>query len=267
MEAQVGAAGDGEQHALGAFHRGLQQRGVDGLLGSVECAVVPTGEADAHEGGTGVSHHGANVSKVDVDHARDGDEVGNTLHTVVEHLVGGTEGLDDGQLLAAQLHEAVVGDHDERVADIAQLFDAGHGLAGAARALKLEGAGHHANGERAHLLGDGCDDRCCTSTGAAALAGGHEDHVGALEGILNFGLVVLSGGLAHLRVGTSAETAGGLAADVELGVGVGENQRLGIGINRDELDSLEPFFDHAVDGVDTTAADTDDLDVREVVAS
>jgi hypothetical protein len=52
---------------------------------------------------------------------------------------------------------------------------------------------------------------------------------------------------------------------VQLDVGVAHQQRLGIGVDRDELHTLEPNFDHAVDGVDAATADADDLDDRKVV--
>lgn len=76
----------------------------------------------------------------------------------MQNFIGGAEGLDDGQLLAAQLHEAVIRNNDEGIADLAQLFDASHGLTGTARALKLEWAGNDANGQRTHLLRDGRHD-------------------------------------------------------------------------------------------------------------
>ena len=53
-----------------------------------------------------------------------------------------------------------------------------------------------------------------------------------------------------------------LRADVELQVGVAHEQRLRIGVDRDELDALEPSVDHAVDRVRSAAADADDFDHR-----
>ena len=85
------------------------------------------------------------------------------------------------------------------------------------------------------------------------------------SGIFNFLGVVLGGLAADLRVGAGAQTARELAAHVELHVCVAHEQRLGVGVDRDELDSLEPDFDHPVDGVDATAADADDLDNGQIV--
>ena len=113
--------------------------------------------------------------------------------------------------------------------------------------------------------GDPGDDGRATGAGAAALARGDEDHVGALEDLLDLLGVVLGGLLADLGVGAGAEPAGELAADVELDVGVAHQQRLGVGVDGDELDALEADLDHPVDGVDAAAADADDLDDGQVV--
>ena len=68
-----------------------------------------------------------------------------------------------------------------------------------------------------------------------------------------------------LGVGAGAEAAGELAADVELDVGVAHEEGLGVGVDRDELDALEPDLDHPVDGVDAAATDAHDLDDGQVV--
>ncbi len=133
------------------------------------------------------------------------------------------------------------------------------------RALEGERPGDHADGQRAERAGDVGHDGRAAGAGAAALAGGHEDHVGALEDLLDLLAVVLGRLAADVRVGAGAESAGELAADVELDVGVAHQQRLRVGVDGDELDALEADLDHPVDGVDATAADTDDLDDCEVV--
>ena len=102
--------------------------------------------------------------------------------------------------------------------------------------------------------------------GAAALAGGDEDHVGPLQRLFDLGAVLLGGLAAHLGIAPGPEAPGQLAADVELEVGVAHQQRLGVGVGGDELDVAQPRIDHAVDGVDAAAADPDHLDDGEVVA-
>ena len=264
-QAQVGTASHRNEHALRALHGGLQQRGVDGLLGCRHHPVLAAGGADAHERGTSVRHDGAHVGEVHVDHARDGDEVGDALDTVVEHLIRGAEGLHHGKLGFTELQQAVVRDDDDGVADFLEVLNALQRLAGAALALKGERAGHHTDGQRAHFLGDASHDRSRAGARAAALAGGDEHHVGPLQGFLDFLLVVFGRSPPNLGVRTRTEAAGGLASDVELGVGIGKQQRLGVGVDCNKLDALQAFLDHAVDGVDAAAADSDDADHGEVV--
>ena len=135
----------------------------------------------------------------------------------------------------------------------------------AALALEAERAGHHADGERAERAGHVGHHGRAAGAGAAALARGDEDHVGALEHLLDLLAVVFGGLAADVGVGARAQTAGELAPDVELDVGVAHQQRLGVGIDRDELDALESLFDHPVHGVDAAPADTDDLDDRQII--
>jgi hypothetical protein len=84
--------------------------------------------------------------------------------------------------------------------------------------------------------------------------------VGAAQQLLDVVLGVLGGLAPDLGVGARAQTAGRVASDVELDVGVAHQQRLRVGIDGDELDALEALFDHPVDGIDAAAADADHLD-------
>ena len=194
-----------------------------------------------------------------------GDQVGDALDTGQQHLVGGLERVQHADLAVRDGQQPVVRDDDEGVDLFAQFGDAVLGLVGAAAALEGERAGDHADGQGAERAGDVGDDGRAAGAGAAALAGGDEDHVGALEDLLDLLAVVLGGLAADVRVGAGAEAAGEFAADVELDVGVAHQQRLRVGVDRDELDALETDLDHPVDGVDATAADADDLDDCEVV--
>ena len=168
-------------------------------------------------------------------------------------------------VVLADLQQPVVRDHDQRVALGPQRVDAVLGLRRALLALEAERPGDDADGQRAELAGDAGDDGRAAGAGAAALTGGDEDHVGALEHLLDLVAVVLGRLAADLGLRAGAEPAGELAADVELDVGVAHQQGLGVGVHRDELDALEADLDHPVDGVDAAAADTDDLDDRQVV--
>jgi hypothetical protein len=69
-QAEVAAAGDVQQDAVGAVHARLEQRAGDGHLGGDGGAVVAAGVADAHEGAAGAAHDGLDVGEVEVDQAR-----------------------------------------------------------------------------------------------------------------------------------------------------------------------------------------------------
>ena len=116
----------------------------------------------------------------------------------------------------------------------------------AAAPLEGERARHDADGERPEALRDLGDDRRRARAGAAALAGGDEDHVGALQHLLDLLEVLLGGDPPDLGVAPRPEAAGQLAADVELDVRLAHEQRLRVGVDGDELDALQAGVDHAV---------------------
>ena len=143
-------------------------------------------------------------------------------------------------------------------------LDALVGLLLAARALELERRRDDADGERAELARDPRDDRRRAGAGAAALAGGDEDHVRAAQRALDLVVALLGGAAADLGVGAGAEALGELAADVELRRRVAHLELLDVGVDRDEVDLRDPGVDHPVERVQAGAADADDADHREV---
>ena len=143
---------------------------------------------------------------------------------------------------------------------VAQVLDAHLSLLGALAALERERPGDDADRQRAQLARDLGDDRRGAGPGAAALAGRDEDHVRALERVLQLVAALLRRCLAHGGVGPGAEALGALRADLELHVGVGHQERLGVRVDRDELAAGQPGLDHAADGVGAATADADDLD-------
>ena len=228
-------------------------------------AVLAGRHADAHQRGPGVAHDRAHVGEVEVDQARDRDQVGDALHALAQHVVGLAERVQDAGAALDHLQQAVVGDRDQGVDLLAQRADALVGLLGAARALELERPRDDADRQGADLvLGDLGHDRGAARPGAAALAGGHEHHVRALQRFLDLVVALLGGREPDVRVGARPEALGQLGADVQLDVGVRHLERLVVGVDRDELDALEACVDHAVHGVGSAAAYAYDLDYREI---
>ena len=171
----------------------------------------------------------------------------------------------DGGLLVGDRQESIVGDDDLGVDLLAQALDALVGLHGSAAPLEAEGSGDDADGQRTGGLGDLGDDRGRAGAGPAALAGGDEHHVGTGQRLLDLVAVILGGLSAHLGIAAGTEAAGEIATDVDLDLGVGQQQRLGVGVDGDELDPTQTGIDHPVHGVDAATAHADDLDDREVV--
>src|SRR3954470_10342510 len=265
---EVLAARDVERDAGGALDGLLEQRRGDRGLGRLGRAALTGGRADAHERRAGVLHDRADVGEVEVDKTRDRNEVRDALHALAQDVVGLAEGVEDGRAALDDREQLLVRDHDQRVDHLAEAVDALLRLARALRPLELERAGDDPDGERADLvLGDLGDHGCGARPGAAALAGGDEDHVRALERLLDVVARLRGGALADLRVGARAEALRQARPDVELDVRIGHLERLGVRVARDELDAGQAGVDHAVDRVGPTAADTDDLYDCEIAAS
>jgi len=164
-----------------------------------------------------------------------------------------------------RVEQAVVLDHDERVETVAQARDPLLCLLRTLPALEAKRLGDDADSQRAQLAAELGDDRGAAGSRAAALAGGDEDHVRALQRFLQLVAALLRRRLSHGRIRAGAETARRRRADVNLHVGVAHHQRLRVGVHRDELDTREPGVDHPVDGVRAAAAHADDSDQGEVV--
>src|SRR5664280_3038326 len=238
---------------------GLEQWRGDRQLSSLNGSVIAARRTDAHQCRASPLHHGLDVGEVEIDQAGCGDRVRDALNAGEQNLVGATEGVEHADRAITDREESVVGDDDECVDLLAQAGDTGLSLVGATTALEGEGPGHDTDGERADGLGDLGYDGCPTSTGATPLSGCHEDHVSALEHFFNLLRVVLSGLLPDLGISTGAETSRQLTAHVKLDICNTHQKGLGVGVDGDELHTLETHFDHPIDRIDAASANADDL--------
>src|ERR1700686_4790045 len=267
-QAEILAAGDVEQDASGTLDGLLQKRRGDGDLGGLGGAVFARGGADAHQRGAGGVHDRAHIGEVQVDEPGDRDEVGDALDALAQHVVGFAKGVEHRGAALHDGEQLLVGDHDERVHDLAQALDALAGHARALGALEVEGARDDAHGERADLvLGDLSDHRSRPGTRSPALARGDEHHVGALQCLLDVIARLRGGAKTHFGIGAGAEAVRGLVPDVEFDVGVAHGERLGVSVGRDELHAVHTGIDHAADGVGAATAHAYNLDDRQVPAA
>ena len=122
----------------------------------------------------------------------------------------------------------------------------------------MEGTRHDRDHKRAQLASHLADHRSGAGPRPAPHPGGDEHQVRALQHVTDV-LGVLGDRLApHARTGARAEALGKTLPDLD-GVGrPGDGERLGVGVGRDELDTLQLLVDHPVDGVAARAANADD---------
>ena len=126
------------------------------------------------------------------------------------------------------------------------------------RSLEDERLGHHAHGERAHLLGDLGDHRGGAGAGAAAHAGGDEHHVCPEQDVVDLLDALLSRLGADAGVPAGAQPLGQLVADAQAkGSRLDASEGLLVGIDRYELDPPHLGLNHPVDGIPAAASATD----------
>ena len=160
VEREVLAAGDRDQQAARALHRGVvDQRIGDRGLGGGERTLLARRLAGAHHRLAHLAHHGADVGEVEIDQAFLHHQVGDAGDARIEHLVGHREGVREGGLLVGDPEQVLVRDDEQCVDRLLQLDDALLGDPHAAHALELERLGDDADGEDADLLGAARDDR------------------------------------------------------------------------------------------------------------
>ena len=80
-----------------------------------------------------------------------------------------------------------------------------------------------------------------------------EDHIGLGQSLADLRPALLGGLAAHLGVRAGPEAARQLFADVDGLVGIGHEQGLTVGIDRDELDAAHTGLHHAVSRVASVA--------------
>src|SRR5438270_726823 len=189
----LGAAGDVQEDPGRALDRSLEQRRRHGGARGLGGAVLTRGSADAHESGAGVAHDRADVGEVEVHEAGHGDQVGDALDALAEDVVRHAERVDHRRALLHHLKQAVVLDHDQRVHPVAQALDAALGLLRALAPLEDERLRDDADGKRLELARELGDHRRAAGPRAASLARGDEDHVGALQRLLQLVPALLRG--------------------------------------------------------------------------
>ena len=197
----VVAAGDREQDPGSAGDLLVDQRRAERALGGFLRAVLAArGEADAHQGGARVLHDRAHVGEVEVDQPGHRDQVADTLDALAQHVVGDLERIEHRRRAVQNLEEAVVRDHDRRVARLAQQLHADVRLPAPLRSLELERRRDDPDCERAQLARDLRNDRRTTGAGTAALTRSDEHHVRSAQRMLQLVVALVRRTAADVRV-------------------------------------------------------------------
>ena len=265
IEADIVRADNGNDNAVSHVDGGLEQRAGNCLACSLCSLVLACSGAGADVSEACVLHDGGNVREVQVDEARNGDQLGNVLNCLTQNAVSDLECVLEGDLLLGYILQTLVRDDNEGVYVLVQLFDAAQRLLETLLALECERTGNNADRQDAHIFCDTCNNRSCTCTGTAAHAGGDKYHIGVSESRCDLILALLSSLAADFRICACALTLGQLLADLDLRGGLRIIQSLHIRVDGNELNTLYTVLDHAVYSVAAAAADTDDLNVYYVI--
>jgi hypothetical protein len=103
------AGSDQHQHALRTAQvDALQQRAGHGQVGGLGGTVRAAGDRGAHHRLAGLAHHRLHVFEVDVHQPRDGDDVADAAHGVLQHVVGVREGLLLRHIVAHHFEQLLV---------------------------------------------------------------------------------------------------------------------------------------------------------------
>jgi hypothetical protein len=104
-----------------------------------------------------------------------------------------------------------------------------------------------------------CHHRCGAGAGTAAHPGGDEQHVAALDQLDDAIAVFHRGLAADLRIGAGAESLGDAGADLQRSFYFRSLERLGIGVDADEIHAFDAARYHVRYGVATAASHADHL--------
>ena len=238
----------------------VEQGRVEGIEDGTLDAVITAGTAYRHDGASTVAHGGLDVAEVEVDIAgrTDGDEFGDTLHSILQHIVGLGQGILERHLRVAIHIAQLLVVHNEHGIDIAAEFvDALEGLYYLATVLEIEGDGDDANGQQSALLGHPGHDRSGTSTRATTHRSGDKHHLGLrVYQALNHVYAALGFRTANLRTTASTKTF----AQLQLHRYWRMLERGTIGIAHGKGYALNTFMIHAADGIAATATHANHLD-------
>src|SRR5215208_311146 len=141
VEREVATARDRQEDRMRAVHLGLEQRRLDRMRGGIHRARLARAHADPEQSGAGLGHDRSDVREVEVDQARERDQVRDALDALAQDVVRHAERLHHRRLLVEHAQEPRVRDDDQSVDLLRQLLNPALGLLAATRSLEAERLG------------------------------------------------------------------------------------------------------------------------------
>ena len=242
----------------------FQERALDCHFRSNLSLIFTACATDAHVCNTSVCHDGSDISKVQIDNAGLGNQIGNALYPLQQNFIRLAEGLCQGCFLINNGKQSLVGDDNQRIYVLFQLCNALFRIAHSFLAFKIEGLCHNADRQNAQLLGNGRDAGSRTCACAAAHACGDEYHIGTTQCLRDIILCFIHGALTDFRVAACAQTLCQLFANLDFRCGFGFGQSLSVCIDGNEFHPIQAVFNHSIYCVVAAAANTDYFNLRHI---
>ena len=217
-----------------------------------------------HQCCTLLRHNRFHVGKVEVDQTTIRDQVGDSLDTLPQYVVGHAEGFVHFGVFRGDLQQAIIRHHDQRVHGWLELLDARFGHFAAMIALEREWPRDNANRQCAQFLRDGGDNWRCARARAAAHPSGHKHHIRATQHFNQFIMGFFGGFLADHRIAARTQTTGQFIADPHPQCGWRMDESLSIGVDGDEFNALHTGLNHPINGVRAAAAHPNHFDLSKI---
>ena len=239
FQTDIRRTADGQDNPARVVDRGFKQRARNRHLCRFGRLVLTGCGTGADVCKASILHHRSHISKVQIDKARHGNQLGDIGNRLTQNVICDSKRIFKGNLLFGNELQALVGDNNERVHIFAHVFNAIQRLFQTLFALERKRTGHNTDGQHTHRTGDFGNDWCGTGAGTAAHASGDKYHVRAFECRSNFVLALLGCFLAAQRVGASALSLGDFLTNLNLGRCARILQRLLVCIDGDKLYALD----------------------------
>ena len=159
MEREFARTRNVQQDSLRPVDRGIfEQRTGNRFASGLDGAALTPGDRRPHHRVAHARHDGPDVGEVAVDDPGDGNDIGDALHALQQDLVRDAKRLEETRALVHELHQALVGNADDRVDRGREFRQRLLGLQHAPLALESEGLGHDRHGQRAEFERQGRHD-------------------------------------------------------------------------------------------------------------